>query len=406
MAKKAYIDLQFVFIMKRDYLLYFFIILAFLILGSISSKSITGTVIADFEDKTFEEGEIITGSLTIDVGEENLPLSSLIQIRLGDQVEEIPLFELINEFQESRISDIEYYPAVELDLSLLAVEKVQLSPSIIDYFTGRITEVDSGVTGKSIGISQEPETDPVSEVKSGGGGSKKVIGEEIDVGVVSVYSGGSGSVSFEDLDVIDVIVKEVRLLDETVIDKDLIEVEVIDNEVVSFKSNYKEKLKGFKQGELIEFPLSIFKMRAQSGEMAVAIKHFRGDSIRSSRLYVPFEEDKQISVGDAEKELIEFVGAGKDCGKTICRIEECVSANVDSGEILKGEVQDSLVTRVACSNSCLTEEKVTSCEREKTEKIVRSKDAENKIEIINEEGEPIAKLEIKEDRLDIIFSQS
>jgi len=397
---KAYIELPAFFGMKdkKYYAIYALVVLGFLFIAFASpTMQITGTVVADFEGRAFEQGEIVTGKLRIDVSDENLPLASIVEIRLGDQVSEIPLYQLLSDVDEAKITDINYYPAVRTNIEFIVTDKVQLSPSIIDYFTGRVAAV-SPPPATSVG-------------GSSGGGTDSVGGGVFAVDSFVVFSEGDGSVSFEDLNIIDAKVNDAFLLDGTVLDEKFIKISIIDKDTVEIKSTYNEQLRGFKEGDIVDIPLAVFRLAAQPGEMKVLIKHSRGDQIKSTRVYVPYSgtEKEVFSSSETEQQfLLDFISSSsKECGETVCRIDECVSPNVDAGSVLEGKVEDSLITRIVCSNSCETQERITSCESEEREfKVSRvPSDDGKKVEVADDSGEPVAVLEVSDKRLDISFSQ-
>lgn len=393
--------------MKKLYtVLYASILVVFIFLTFLSPyNSVTGAVTADFGNKTFESGDTLTGRLEIDIDEDNLPLGSLIEIRVGEQVVEKPLFLLLNDEQKLKVTDITYYPSVNADIRLSVKDEIQQGTSIQDYISG-------GATGFVTSGGDYP-TSSVTGSSSGGGGGGERNYDFKDFTV----SSEDRVVSFEDVRILGVEVIAARLLDGTPIDKIFVQAKVNEGDI-EIKSSYSEKLKGFdsKAISAIRVSLSEFNLKASQDEMEILIKSPRGDLIKNARAYVPYggDERTKVSLGEYEQEfLTEFASTlGKQCGESVCRIDDCVSPNVDAGAVMNGEIERNLVTRIVCSNSCLTEEKVAVCPIKNNFKVVRDTQAEDleegekRLEVIDQiSEEPVATLKVFDERLDLVFSQ-
>lgn len=422
-ADKAYIE-WFVFIFMLGKKIYFalaLILIVFLLMALVSPyKAITGKAItADFEDKLFDTGEIVTGNLRIEVTEDNLPADSVVEIRLGEQVVEKPLLSLLNDKQKLNIQNVIYYPSVKANLKLVVTRELELGTSLIDYITGGFTgfAASGGMDGPGFFAGGDSGSGPgeEGEGEEGGGSQSSGTGTRNYDFDNFVVSSGESSVSFEGLRIASADISEARLFDGTLISRDFIKVDIKNGRTIEITSDYKENVMGFKKGIVLDVQLVSFLLEASDSDMRVLIKDKRGDIIQSKVIYLPYKG--RYSIGKApvysseseEEFIIDFIGSsGRGCGEAVCRIDDCVSPNADSGRIMLGELEGSLVTRVSCSNSCLTEERIVACEKEeKNLKIDSSSDGEARvIEITDEEtGNVVAILKISGEKLDIRFTQ-
>lgn len=334
------------------YLVLILLIVALIFLIFLSgTRNVTGNVSADFIfQRRLLEGERLSGSLRI-VADEVLPLDSVVVLRLGDVVVEKPLYFILDDSQrESVESNLVIYPEVKVDLDVSVS-----SPSGGSDLTNSI----SGFTISGYA--------PVTSVAgSSGGGSSD---DSTYSTQTSIKSASVGVISFEkDTSVTKVSVKSARLSDGTNIPISLVSYKIVDNKI-DIISNYKESVKGFSKNKVLKVPLSVFDVKTKIGEIAISIKYKGGDLIKGGeKIYTP------ISVRSSDDSNLREVIFGKtseqipmitDCGETKCSVKECVLPNFDSDVVLDGNLQKGLVNVVTCSNLCVSNKEVYSCEQKK-----------------------------------------